>query len=467
MSVLDRVYVLSPPAIQNAMVSGYGLILYWRRLASRKHRRAMERIAALEASTPKEVERVQRRLLKQTLVHAGHTVPHYRSLFSDRGVDPEEIDTIERLRDLPILEKHEVRENPERFLSENPRGHHTINTSGTTGSPLRVRCTRDALVQNYSHFYRLRQRLGVGPHERCATFAGRVIVEPARTEPPFWRHNLVTNTILYSTYHLSPDTLPAYLERLDRQQPVLIDSYPSALGVVASALRERSDLTIRPRAILTSSETLLPHQRAAAEEAFECNVTDQYGSAEMSAFIAQCERGAYHVWASFGIVEVLVDGRPARPRETGEIVTTGFINEAMPLIRYRTGDMAVMGEGCGCGLPFMVLDRIEGRMDDILVTPDGRRVGRLDPVFKGLPDDAFREVQIAQVSPDRVVVRYVPGTRYDPSSVTSVKRELAKRLGPEVRVEEERMTSLPRGASGKIRAVVGLRAAGSDPPGAE
>jgi phenylacetate-CoA ligase len=467
MNMADRLYAMSPPAVQNAMVSGYGLVLYWRRLASGTQSRAMKRIAALEAATPKEVECVQRRLLRRTLVRAVQTVPHYRRLFANRKLNAEAIDTLERLRDLPVLEKHEVREHPDRFWSEKPRGRHTIYTSGTTGSPLKVRCTREALLENYAHFYRLRQRLGVGPRERCATFAGRVVVGPASAEPPFWRHNLVTNTILYSTYHLSPDTLPDYLERLAEQQPVLIDSYPSALGIVAPALRERGDLTIRPRAILTSSETLLPHQRAAAEEAFKCKVTDQYGSAEMSAFIAQCERGAYHVWASFGIVEVLVDGHPARPGETGELVTTGFVNEAMPLIRYRTGDMAVMGDGCGCGLPFMTLDRIEGRMDDILVTPDGRRVGRLDPVFKGLPDDAFREVQIAQVSRDRVVVRYVPGTRYDPSSVVSVKRELSKRLGSEVQVEEEQMTSLPRGANGKIRAVVGLRASDTDLPGAD
>jgi phenylacetate-CoA ligase len=114
----------------------------------------------------------------------------------------------------------------------------------------------------------------------------------------------------------------------------------------------------------------------------------------------------------------------------------------------------------------MVLDRIEGRMDDVLVTPEGRTIGRLDPVFKALPDDAFREVQIAQVTRDRVVVRYVPGTRYHHSCVGSVRRELAKRLGPKVRIEEERVTALPRGPSGKTRAVVGIASA-SDPNATE
>ena len=111
MSVLDRVYMLSPPTLQNVMVSGYGLLLYWKRLGSREHRRATEWIAALEASTPEEVEQVRRRLLKVTVVHAGHTVPHYRRLFADLGIDAEKIETIERLRDLPVLESFELLRN--------------------------------------------------------------------------------------------------------------------------------------------------------------------------------------------------------------------------------------------------------------------------------------------------------------------------------------------------------------------
>lgn len=454
--MIEAFYAKSPVAIQNVMVSAYGLVLYWRRIASRTHRKMLEELAAIECYDIGQVQALQKHLLHHILVHANRSVPHYRDLFKRLGVNPDRHDALEVLNSLPILEKSEIRSRPEQFLSESSPGDYTINTSGTTGSPLAIRCTRRALLRNYSHFYYLRQRLGVTHRDRCATFAGRVIVEPDRDKPPFWRHNLATNTILYSTYHLSPDNLPAYVDRLVRQQPALIDSYPSALGIIANAVRHRTN-KIRPKAIITSAETLIPHQRAAAEEAFGCQVTDQYGNAEMTAFVVQCTAGMYHVWPSYGFCEVLVDGRPARPGESGDLVTTGFINETMPLIRYRTGDTAVMGDSCSCGLNFPTLERIEGRKDDILVTADGREVGRLDPVFKGLRDDAFLEVQIVQTGLNEVLIRYVPGSRYEESALVTVSTELRKRLGSTVRVTNERVAELPRGPNGKLKAVIGLR----------
>lgn len=456
MAVLERLYLKSPVAIQNLMVSGYGLVLYYRRRGSRLHRAEMKALAAAERGSPDEIRQFQARALHDLVLHAARTVPHYSEALARHGVTASTIRSVEDLQRLPILEKDEVRRRPERFWSSAAKGSYTINTSGTTGSPLRVRVSRRALLRNYAHYYRLRERLGIGARERSATFAGRMIVEPERRTTPFWRHNLPARTILYSTYHLSEDNIPAYLERLQRQQPALIFAYPSAISAVARVLRDHSEMEIRPRAIIASCETLLPHHRSVVEEAFGCAVTDFYGSAEMSAFVAQCERGSYHAWATYGICEVVVGDRPARPGEAGDLVTTSFVNDAMPLLRYRTGDVAVMGEDCGCGLPFPTLQQIGGRRDDVLTTPDGRQVGRLDPAFKGLADDAFSEAQIVQVALDRVVLRYVPGTRFHPGAVEQVQQELRSRLGPSVNVEAKAVSALPRGPSGKLRAVVGL-----------
>jgi phenylacetate-CoA ligase len=461
--VFEGLYLKSPVAVQNVLVSAYGLVLYYRRVGSRRHRAEIRAIADAERATPEEIRIHQSGALRELVMHAARSTPHFKEMFARQGIDPPAIKTIADLQRLPILEKDEVRRRPERFWSSAVKGSYTINTSGTTGSPLRVRVSRRALLRNYAHYYRLRERLGIGGRDRSATFAGRMIVEPERTAPPFWRHNLPTRTILYSTYHLSEDNIPGYLERLGRQQPALIFAYPSAISAVARVLRGHPELEIRPRAIIASCETLLPDQRSVVEEAFGCAVTDFYGSAEMSAFVAQCERGSYHAWATYGICEVVVGDRPARPGEAGDLVTTSFINDAMPLLRYRTGDVAVLGEECGCGLPFPTLHQIAGRRDDVLTTPDGRQVGRLDPAFKGLADDAFNEAQIVQVALDRVVLRYVPGTRFDTGAVEKVERELRSRLGPSVNVEAEAVSALPRGPSGKLRAVVGLGQPDSSP----
>lgn len=454
--MLERLYWKSPVAVQNLLVSGYGLVLYHRRVGSRLHRAEMRALAEAERAGPDELRVRQSRALRELVLHAARTTPHYREVFARHGVEPSAIRTSDDLRRLPILEKDEVRQVPERFWSSAVKGSYTINTSGTTGSPLRVRASRGALLRNYAHYYRLRERLGIDARERSATFAGRMIVEPGRVSPPFWRHNLATRTILYSTYHLSEGNIPAYLQRLASQRPALIFAYPSAITAVARVLLEHPQFEIRPRAVIGSCETLLPHQRSIVEEAFGCTVTDFYGSAEMSAFVAQCERGTYHVWPTYGICEVVVGDRPARPGEAGDLVTTSFVNDAMPLLRYRTGDIAVPGEDCSCGLPFPTLHQIDGRRDDVLTTPDGRQVGRLDPAFKGLADDAFREAQIVQVALDRVVLRYVAGTRFEVSAVEKVKQELRGRLGPAMDVQAEAVSELPRGPSGKLRAVVGF-----------
>jgi phenylacetate-CoA ligase len=454
MSALEGFYFGSPVFLQNLMISAYGALLYWRRLAGPNHARFLEEIRSWERLTPAEVSRRQGALLRKTIVRAARTTPHYRELFRKLHLDPENIGSREMLAVLPILEKAVVRSDPYRFLASDTHSSLSINTSGTTGSPLTIRCTREALQRNYAHFYRLREQLGIAPRDRCATFAGRTLVPPNADRPPFWRHNWMTRSLLFSTYHMRPEHMPDYVERLAGFDPLLIDSYPSALGLMAAYARERQGPPIRPRAIITSSETLLPSQRALAEAVFECHVTDQYGAAEMTAFVAQCSSGTYHVWPSYGICEILAGDRPARPGESGDLVCTGFINEAMPLVRYRTGDMAVAGEGCRCGLPYATIASIEGRRDDVIVTPDGRRVGRLDPVFKGVDDDAFREAQIVQEEIGRITLRYVKGSRYSELAVQKVKNELQKRLGAGMRIETEESEGLSRGSNGKVRSVI-------------
>src|SRR6185437_7676900 len=134
--------------------------------------------------------------------------------------------------------------------------------------------------------------------------------------------------------------------------------------------RDRGITSIRPVAVITSSETLSADVRRTIEDAFACPVFDHYGAAEMAAFITQCAAGAYHCNSDYGVVELLRDGHAVAPGEMGEIVATGFINPVMPFIRYATGDLAVRGAArCPCGRGFPILRRILGRMDDVLITP--------------------------------------------------------------------------------------------------
>ncbi|HEV8411812.1 MAG TPA: hypothetical protein VGQ30_15010, partial [Gemmatimonadaceae bacterium] len=388
----------------------------------------------------------------ETLQHARTTVPFYR----DR-LPAAPLEDLGALARIPMLTKAEVRTAGRAMISTAfaARTLHSVHTGGTTGTPLTIHCDRSALQRNYSFFSRFQESMDLPPRPRVATFAGRAILEPGQDRPPYWRRNFAGNSLLCSSYHLSADTIPHYVDALARFNPEVIDSYPSSIEGIARYVRERCITSIRPTAIITSSETLRPNVRRTIEDAFGCRVYDHYGAAEMAAFVTQCSHGAYHCNSDYGIVEVIRDGRPAAPGEMGEIVATGFINPVMPFVRYATGDFAVRGaSSCRCGRGFPILARIVGRMDDVLVTPEGRMVGRLDPVFKAV--SSITETRIVQDEVDHVRAEWVGDRMLTDGEAASLRAELRSRLGPSMRIDLVRVPRIARTAGGKFRSVVNL-----------
>lgn len=175
----------------------------------------------------------------------------------------------------------------------------------------------------------------------------------------------------------------------------------------------------------------------------------------MAALVTQCDHGTYHVEPEFGVVELLDGGRPVGPGERGEIVATGFINPVMPLIRYRMGDYAIRGSGsCACGRPGETIERIEGRMDDVIVTPEGNLVGRLDPIFKSVA--SLYETRIVQDRVDHLRVEVVASSDFTKKMEDELTAQLRLRVGPSMRIDVVRVTSIERTGSGKLRTTVNL-----------
>jgi phenylacetate-CoA ligase len=444
------------------MISAYGARLRWLRYG-RVQRDMLQQLRQSQWAPAEVIARNQLASLN-ILLAAAAEIPFYR----ERGLPGRSLGALEELADLPILTKAEVQRAGRALVSPrySQRRLAEIHTGGTTGKPLTIYCDRPTLQRNYAFFERFREWAGIAPDMRVATFAGRPLVPPG-SGAPYWRHNRASNTLLFSSYHIGPATLDAYVEALAAFRPDLIDSYPSSIEPVARHLLGRPDLRIRPRAIITSSETLFDETRLVVERAFETRVFDHYGAAEMTALVTQCEGGSYHVNPEFGILEVLREGVPVGPGETGEIVATGLINPVMPMIRYATGDFAVRGAGgCSCGRAFPTLERIEGRMDDVIVTPEGHLVGRLDPIFKAV--SSLHETRIVQDRPDHVRVEVVLGGELAEGERRILMEGLRARLGTTMGIDIERVPRLERTRGGKLRTVVNLvrpRAAETaDPP---
>jgi len=349
----------------------------------------------------------------------------------------------------PVLDKQTVATQPEQFLSEEyrPASLLTAHTSGTTGSPLVVRFTKSCHQTEMAFRWRHRAWAGVPFLSSSAYISGHAVVPPTQMVPPFWRWDKIEQRLLMSSYHLTPANLPAYAAALAEYRPEFVHGYPSSLYLLAgSVLAGAAGLANgwRPRAVFTASETLLDFQRTAIEQAFGAKVFNWYGNTEMTANIVECAAGNLHYRTDYGLIELLEDGT---------MVLTGLNNWAMPLIRYRVGDVARWRAGdCACGMAFPMVERVEGRQEDYVRTPDGRRVGRLDHLFKDVRH--VREAQIVQKRVDEIVCRVVRTAGFEAADEERVRQEARQRLGDGVAVRFEFVEQIERTKNGKFRFIV-------------
>ncbi len=454
---MNPLYEALPVFAQNVACSAAG----WRRSHQRftRHfRRTLEQWERSVDACDDELRAIQALRLADLIDYARKYVPHYASIPAiRRRRDPRDA-IAATLSEIPPLRKEVYRDLPVQLLSrEYPRRFWTQGrTSGTTGTALMLWYSGNALSEEYAAVWRMRRRFGVAPLDPHLTFGGQMVVPLHTTEPPFWRHDSALNQTLFSLYHVSPQNLPAYVDAVHEASAVYVQGYPSSLHLVARALLDAGRPLPKGRltGVFTSSESVLANQRAAIEEAFGARLYDRYGASELAVSMTSCDMGNLHVDMEFCIVEV-------EPQESGPgwvrgpLLVTGFANRATPFIRYRIGDIGTRLEApCPCGRAGDVFQSIDGRLEDYVVTPDGRTIGRLDHVFKRLTDIA--EAQIIQLAVDQVLVKVVAQPSYGDASQRALLHELRARLGEEMTISIERVSDIPRESNGKLRAVKSL-----------
>lgn len=349
-----------------------------------------------------------------------------------------------------LLEKTELKQHPERFVR--PRGlgsliRNTIKTSGTSGSPLTLVQTLGTVVREEGFVYRQLRWIGWRPGQRRAWIRGDIVCDDQPKDGRYWCRDWVGNMLMMSSYHLSNATIGAYVAALEEYDPVVIHAYPSSIAAIANWLNAagRRYAGRALRGVMTSSETLEPAVREAVTRAFGVVVFDWYGQAERVSAIGTCEHGHYHLLTDYAGVELLDKGDG-----TAELVGTTLNNRAMPLVRYRTGDTVVPGEGeaCPCGRVFPTVQAIVGRQEKILTLPDGRIVARLDRIFQG-HDRNLVEGQVLYHGDARFTLRVVVTEGFTEQDEAALIEKFLLRV-PGVKVAVERVAAIPRGPNGKF-----------------
>jgi phenylacetate-CoA ligase len=285
---------------------------------------------------------------------------------------------------------------------------------------------------------------------------GRPVVPGKTAAPPFWRFNRFWRQLYLSSYHVSPNTAAAYATALRRYELEWVTGYGSAIGALAQSASEAAENPVKMRAVIVSGDTLLPGMRTAMEKFFACKCYDSYGQAEGVCMAMECRHGRMHVIPAAGIWEILrEDGSPCAPGEVGEIVATGLLNDVMPLVRYRLGDCAAWAadQSCACGNAQPVIERLEGRLDDYLVTSDGRKIGRISTALKGSP--TIHSAQIVQDGPGHAYILVRPGSGYRRGNAEAVCEDITRRVG-NFDFEIVEVGEIPKTPRGKTSLVVRL-----------
>ncbi len=405
-------------------------------------------------SWPEERRRAwQERRFREVLRHGAASVPFYRRLLRDDVGDV-------TLTDLPIVDKATMRADMDAFRSEGWQHmpHLYKRTSGTSGDPWAYPLDKAAWAHQYGAAIHFWERTGYRYGERMVMLGSPPSLVPDATS---WKARLRSRferrVVSLAGVDAGPAASARRAEQAGQAGAALWYGYPSIVAAMADAVAERSLEVTPPRAIITTSEMLLPTWRRRIEEVFGVPLFDEYGCNDGGTLSLSCAAGRYHLAENVSIVEV-VDGDSACPPGTeGDVVVTNLHARVMPFLRYRVGDRAVLGEGrCPCGVGGATLQRLVGREADQLQLPDGRVLSpqALWSIFKTTPH--VRGWQVVQPKLDRVTVRLDVERGFDAVEEERITRSFQGHCGAGVQVETTTGEAIERTAAAKHKLVVRL-----------
>lgn len=357
----------------------------------------------------------------------------------------------DKLESFPYITKEDLHTSSAEFQCKNkPKIIVEGSTSGTTGTPLSIPQSLESVMHEQVFVSRMLKWAGFQKGDKRAWIRGDVIVPISQNKPPYWRFSWFEKMIMLSSFHMTKEALPLYIQKMADYKVDIIQAYPSSISTLAKYLEsEGKYYPGKLKSIITSSETLTPEDRKVIEERFRCRVFDWYGLFERVAAIANCEHGRYHVLTDYSHVEFIDAGNGRH-----EVVGTNFNNLYYPLIRYRTGDHVILSEEkeCPCGRIYPVIDRIEGRVGDYLIGENEQKVHILNHIPKGVK--GLLACQFLQDRVDFIQAIVVINESFDNNQKQKLIQNIKDRLGNSICVEIKAVDSIPRTKNGKVRQAI-------------
>ena len=392
--------------------------------------------------------------LRRLVAHAGAHVPYYRALFARHHITPADIRTLADLGQVPISSKAELRGRPAQDVlaaGHRPERLRRIQTTGSSGEPFVL--YRTSSERRLQHLFWLRAQRELGQR-----FGDRVVWISAKRSHPGSRLESVGNLLRAAgleSYGLDVSApTDILLRELAHLRPAIVVAYPGMVARLGEELQRNGCAEVRPRFLITGGEGLTRARRSQIEVTWRAPVFEVYACWEVNLMAWQCRAtGLFHVCDDSVILEVMRDGRPVAAGERGEVVVTSLHGSAMPLIRYRLGDLVTRaGDACSCGQPFSTIGSIQGRMLDLFRLPGGRLLHPYE-ILSDLKEDAFRWVrqyQLVQEAEDRIVFYMVPGPEFSCERLAEFEARAARALDSGAHLRTELVDRIEPERSGKF-----------------
>jgi phenylacetate-coenzyme A ligase PaaK-like adenylate-forming protein len=353
----------------------------------------------------------------------------------------------------PLLDKAMVRAEPQAFRAPGIFPAARASTGGTSGAPLPLARSLRSIVFEQACIDRMMALLGADPtRARIAVLRGDNVKDPSDFRPPYWSFAAGGRRMVLSSNHLNAATVREYAEALEAFAPDVLWAYPTSIESLCLLL-ERSGRELAVARVLTSSEVLRPEVWGLVTRTLGCELLDYYGQAERVGFAWARAPGEYRFLPGYAHIELLPtgDGRC-------EIAGTTLWNGAMPLVRYRTGDLVPLPEACGAreieelALGVRPFAGVLGRDSDILISPEGVRLTGIDHFQRDVPN--LVRIQVIQESLEHVRVLTLATRDFDASDGERLLYNIRRKLPASMRVDIERTDALERTAQYKAPFVI-------------
>ncbi len=449
------IYRRLPYQLQNILCSIYG----YQRKRERYGKQYEQIFSSLLDSdywSAEQIKAYKEEHLYKIIEYAYNNCPYYTKKYNEGGVSPSTFTGLESLEKFPILTKDEVRIHWKEIMSKtyDPRKLIECHTSGSSGKSLDVKTTMYDAQFYWATVWRGRHRFGVRKEDTHLNLTGKPVAPIETSSLPYWRFNAPMHQYMLNMHHVSAEKIVDIANFIENKKFTCFVGYASIMNTLAVLLDECNiKIDNPPKYIFSSGEKMYDNQRVAIEKVFHnTKIMEHYGFAENAGSASKCECGYYHEDFELGHFE-LHNAEESKFGLTGELLATGFHNYGMPFIRYQIGDTATFSKKqCTCGRHSLMINAIEGRNGDYIITPEGVSIARTSYLFKETLD--IKECQVVQSRLGEITLKIVKRDSFQLSTEDNLRKKIAEMISPTIKVNFEYVLEIPRTSAGKFKQVV-------------